>query len=332
MNRRAAGCFALIGALGSCGPSPETPLSAPEAVAGVPERSVASEEPEAKQNRVFSLVELRKTWTTSVAVSADREPAPEPPGDVFEKVTYPGPLGDYVAYVSPAEDGARRPAIVWIPGGFDWGIGQWLWEPAPRENDQTARAFRDAGIVLMLPALRGSNENPGHNECFGGEVEDVLAAAEFVASRPDVDPDRVYIGGHSTGGTLALLALEMTDRFRAGFSFGPVTHPIVYGEHGCLPPGVDEVELEVRAPIRFVSEIVTPTFVIEGTYGNSNMLPVFEASKLSAPVTVIEVLGASHFDVLAPATEVIAAEILRDEGPRASIRIDTAVLSTAMAR
>lgn len=263
---------------------------------------------------------------------ADREPAPDPPSDVFSKVTYPGPLGDNVAYVSPVDPGKVRPGIVWIHGGFDWGLGKWMWEPASRDNDQTARAFRDADIVLMLPATRGSHGNPGNNECFGGEVEDVLAAAEFLAARPDVDPDRIYLGGHSTGGTLALLALEMTDRFRAGFVFGPVTHPVVYGEFGCLGSTQDPLELEVRSPVRFVADIVTPTFIIEGAGGNANMLPVFESSKLSAPVEVIEVPGVDHFGVLAPATEVIAQEIVRAAAPGTTVNIDAAVLTRAMAR
>ena len=44
-----------------------------------------------------------------------------------------------------------------------------------------------------------------------------------------VDPDQIYLGGHSTGGTLALLVAESTDRFRAIFSFGPVANMRNYG-------------------------------------------------------------------------------------------------------
>ena len=96
------------------------------------------------------------------------------------------------------------------------------WAPALRENDQSARGFRESGVVLMLPSLRGSNLNPGRNEFFFGEVDDVIAAANWLATRPDVDPNRIYLGGHSTGGTLALLVAESTPRFRAVFAFGPV--------------------------------------------------------------------------------------------------------------
>lgn len=44
-----------------------------------------------------------------------------------------------------------------------------------------------------------------------------------LAHQPYVDPNRIYLGGHSTGGTLALMTAEASDRFRAVFAFGPVS-------------------------------------------------------------------------------------------------------------
>ena len=74
---------------------------------------------------------------------------------------------------------------------------------------------------MMFPALRGGNDNPGIKEGFLGEVDDVLAAAALLRRQPYVDPDRIYLGGHSTGGTMVLIVAELSDRFRAIFSFGP---------------------------------------------------------------------------------------------------------------
>ena len=50
-----------------------------------------------------------------------------------------------------------------------------------------------------------------------------MAAADYLVRDSSVDPKRFYLGGHSTGGTLALLVAECTDRFRGVFSFGPVS-------------------------------------------------------------------------------------------------------------
>jgi pimeloyl-ACP methyl ester carboxylesterase len=163
----------------------------------------------------LTLPGLRKELKTTIGDGQrDATAAPEPPAGDLEKVYYDAPLGKNVAYVTPVKPGPRRPAIVWLIGGFGFGISEEMWTPGPRDNDQSAMAFRKAGIAELYPALRGANQNPGHHECFLGEVDDVLAAAEFLAQRPDVDPRRIYLGGHSTGGTLALLAAASTTRFR----------------------------------------------------------------------------------------------------------------------
>ena len=121
------------------------------------------------------------------------------------------------------------------------------WEPAERSNDQSAAALRPSGLVLMVPALRGASGNPGTPECFLGEVDDILAARAHLAQRADVDPARIYLGGHSTGGTLVLLAAASTDQFRAVFALGPVADPRQYGSSGCLPDGKPAAEYVARA-------------------------------------------------------------------------------------
>src|SRR5436305_720847 len=132
-------------------------------------------------------------------------------------------IGPTAAYLSPdPRDGKKHPAIIWITGGDCNSIGD-VWTPEPRDNDQTAAAYRKAGILMMFPSLRGGNVNPGVREGFLGEVDDVLAAADFLAQQTYVEPGRIYLGGHSTGGTLVLLVAECSDRFRAVFSFGPVS-------------------------------------------------------------------------------------------------------------
>src|SRR2546430_17631493 len=103
------------------------------------------------------------------------------------------------AYLSPdPRDGKKHPAIIWITGGDCNSIGD-VWSPAPRANDQTASAFWKAGIIMMFPSLRGGNDNPGLKEGFFGEVEDILAAADFLAKQEDVDAKRNYLGGPRPG-------------------------------------------------------------------------------------------------------------------------------------
>jgi predicted alpha/beta-hydrolase family hydrolase len=173
---------------------------------------------------------------------------------------------------------------------------------------------------MMFPALRGGNDNPGVKEGFLGEVDDVLAAAKFLARQPFVDPGRIYLGGHSTGGTLVLLTAECSARFRAVFSFGPVDDVLGYGPR--FNPFVlsDRKESQLRAPVRWLHSIRAPVFVFEGTGGNLGALQTMARGSKNPQVHFFEVKGTNHFGLLAPTNRLIAAKILRDTGPKCNLK------------
>lgn len=50
-------------------------------------------------------------------------------------------------------------------------------------------------------------------------MDDVLAAAAALAPQPYADAEQIYLGGHKTGATLALLATEVSSQFAALFAF-----------------------------------------------------------------------------------------------------------------
>ncbi len=290
-----------------------------------------------------TLAEARRGVTTRLLRrEADKQPAPTPPRDLFSVVRYPGPLGSMVAYLSrpprgdQADKVAKRPAIVWLTGGFGSDIDGLAWTPAPADNDQSAAAFWKSGVITMYPALRGANGNPGAHEGFYGEVDDVLAAAEFLAKQPGVDPARVYLGGHSTGATLALLVAECAPagRFRAVFAFGPAADVEGYGpEH--LPFDLDDdKETELRAPGRWLGSIQAATFVFEGTNapGNLDELTALRRVSRNARLRFHPVAGANHFSILAPTTRLVARKILRDEGPTPTLDFSESELSLRASR
>ena len=219
-----------------------------------------------------SLAEARRGFqSTLVSQASEREPLPEPPSSVFRLVRYDSPAGKLAAYLTPDPgDGRKHPEIVWITGGDCNTIGD-VWSDAPRDNDQTAAAFRRAGVVMMFPSLRGGNNNPGRHEGFLGEVDDVIAALAYTAGLAYVDPQRIYLGGHSTGGTLVMLVAASTDRFRAVFSFGPVED--VRGYPGQFLPfdTANPREIELRSPGRWLHSVRCPLFVFEGTEWTGNL-------------------------------------------------------------
>lgn len=281
-----------------------------------------------QQAQNLSILEARRGFTTQLArKEAAHEPVPQPPSDLFQLVRYPSPAGSLAAYVGrPTQPGKKYPAILWIFGGFDNGIGETAWEQASPENDQSASAFRQAGIIMMYPSLRGGNDNPGYKEGFFGEVDDVLAAVDYLAHQDFVDPNRIYLGGHSTGGTLALLVAAASSRFRAVFAFGPVEDVTNYGEKNLPFDVYNAREAELRAPARWIDTIRNPTFVIEGTEGNYRSLQGLESASRNPAVHFLTLQGADHFSTLAPMTRLIAEQILKDNGPATSIAFSEADL------
>jgi dipeptidyl aminopeptidase/acylaminoacyl peptidase len=285
-----------------------------EAAKSVPAKSVSPSNP--------TLAEARRGFVTRPGgQQPPSEPVPQPPPEVFRLIKYPSAVGPLSAYLTPDPgDGKKHPAIVWITGGDCNSIGD-VWSRAPRSNDQTAAAYRAAGIVMMFPSLRGGNDNPGRREGFLGEVDDVIAAAGYAAAQPYVDPTRIYLGGHSTGGTLAMLVAETSDRFRAVFAFGPAADVRGYGGQFVYhQPGPDEETL-FRSPVYWLHSVRSPLFVIEGTGGNIDSLREMQSKSTNPQVRFVTVSGADHFQVLAPANEAIAAKIVADTGPNPAITL-----------
>jgi len=268
-----------------------------------------------------SLVEARKGFQTNLTKrQADKAPAAVPPPALFRAVRYDAPSGPSSAYVTPdPKDGKKHPAIVWITGGDCNSIDAGCWKDGNATNDQSASAYRKAGLMMMFPSLRGGNDSPGVKEGFLGEVDDVIAAGEYLREQSYVDPERIYLGGHSTGGTLVLLVSEYTNRFRAVFSFGPADDVSGYGPEYCPFPVRDAKEVNLRSPGRWLHSIARPTFVFEGATGNAEALRSMSKSSKNANARFFEVAKTDHFAILAPTNELIAEKILKDVGPTCNL-------------
>lgn len=242
---------------------------------------------------------------------------PPAPKTIFSTVSYTSPVGELGAYLTPdPKDGKQHPAIIWLTGGESNTIDD-MWTPRGRGNDQTAAAYRKAGIVMMLPSLRGGNRNPGKIEAMYGEVDDILAAADYLSALPYVDPKRIYLGGHSTGGTLVALTAEVKGaRFRAVIASGAVEDVALY------PPQIMPVDFTklpreervLRAPIAWLPSVEGHLFMIEGDGGNIESLRAMRKVNTNPNITFVEVPNATHFTVLAPANEVMARKIITDSG------------------
>ena len=272
-----------------------------------------------------SLAQARSGFQTEIvdtSFEADGEPA-TPPSHTFNLIRYASPAGEMAAYITPnPEDGEKRPAIIWLIGGYG-GIGNddYFWRRQRRINDQSASAFRNVGIVMMIPSFRGENNNPGQYEMFYGELDDLAAAKSYLENLPYVDPDRIYLAGHSTGGTRTLLANEYIPGFRAAFAIGAIPDlqlRIQQPMSVTIPFNTSNPEeFRLRSPATFIRSLQSPTYYFEGA---KNWWDEFDevqayAHKHNVPFYAYKIRAGDHFNIIAPINELIAEKILADTGP-----------------
>jgi dienelactone hydrolase len=163
------------------------------------------------------------------------------------------------AWISkPPDDGKKHPAIVYLHGGFAFGGSDW----------DAAKPYVAAGYVVMTPMLRGENGNPGYFEFFYGEVDDAIAAGRYLQQQPSVDPSKVFLSGHSVGGTISMLAAMLPSPYRAIATFGASPDEEVFfkWESQIVPfDATNQKEISLRSPIDHVVSIQKPLFVFVGT-------------------------------------------------------------------
>lgn len=253
----------------------------------------------------------------------------------FVKTSYKGPLGDYEVYVVPPKDESKKgPIVIWLKDADFNTIDHDVSIPGPAEKDATGSPIRKAGIGMMYPSLRGGNLNPGQKEGFFGELDDLAAAMAFAKTLPWVDPNRIYLGGHSTGGTMSLLSACYTPGWRAVFSLGPVDDVREYigGDHVRASTD-DDLEMRLRSPGYWLHSVTSPTFVFEGTVGKTNaeLVRKMAYGNLNPLVHFELVDGVDHFSIGTPLAKLFAAKIQADTGEKCNIAFTPDELKAAVA-
>ncbi len=165
----------------------------------------------------------------------------------------------------------RYPAILWLHGGqesqYDYGF------------NFRVQLFAANGYVVVMPNVRGSGGRGldfalALNKAYGiKDVEDVIVATDYVIEQGYVDPDRLGVGGWSSGGTLTNFVIAKTDRFAGAVSGASVGwYTSTYGHdpyylwwHTELgPPWKNRDLWDSISPFMYVENITTPTLFIGG--------------------------------------------------------------------
>jgi dipeptidyl aminopeptidase/acylaminoacyl peptidase len=159
------------------------------------------------------------------------------------------------AWVS-LEGKTKRPAVMFLHGGFAFALEDWA----------GTKPFRDAGYVVMMPILRGENGSPGLFSLYYNELDDVLAAWKVLERRADVDSRRMFITGHSAGGTLAVLAALTLPSIRAAAPLSGVVDATAQIDEPALTPfDVSNVEeIRMRSAQVYAASFKCPTRIYFG--------------------------------------------------------------------
>ncbi|HEY6971921.1 MAG TPA: prolyl oligopeptidase family serine peptidase [Candidatus Angelobacter sp.] len=147
------------------------------------------------------------------------------------------------------------PAVLWNHGS----------EKLPGSQPELANFYTSHFFIFFVPHRRGQGRSPGDYiqdlvmqappsqraqkmvELQEAEVEDVVAALNYLKSQPFVDPQRIAISGCSYGGIQTLLAGERELGIRALVPFAPGAMSWEKNEplHDLLRKAVDNA----RAPV-----------------------------------------------------------------------------------
>jgi dipeptidyl aminopeptidase/acylaminoacyl peptidase len=192
----------------------------------------------------------------------------------------------YVPYNLPRN--AQHPAIVYVHGG---------------PTSQTVNNFNrfvqymaNQGYLVIAPNYRGST---GYGKEFqqanlfdmgGGDLQDVLAAADWIQQTGYVDPKKLIVMGGSYGGYMTMMGVtKAPEVWAAGIPIVPFVNwfteiqnedPVLQQSDLATMGDLEKNKAlyEDRSPINFVDRIKAPLYLLAG--GNDPRCPKEEAQQV----------------------------------------------------
>ena len=190
-------------------------------------------------------------------------------------------------FIGPSDE--KPPLVVLSHGGPTSNTSSAL--------DLTKQLLTSRGIAIVDVDYGGSS---GYGRAYRLElagrwglvdVDDCVAAADFLVHRGDVDPERLAIAGGSAGGYTTLAALAFRDVFRAGISRFGVGDLEALAQHthkfesryldGLVGPyPASAATYRQRSPVHFLDQISCPVLVMQGL--DDRVVPPAQAEAIVA--------------------------------------------------
>jgi len=193
-------------------------------------------------------------------------------------------------YPSPAD---KAPVLIAFHGGPT--------EQARPQYHKTLHFWQEQlGLAVITPNIRGSS---GYGQAYMAlddgylreeSLQDIGALLDWIATQPELDPERVCVYGGSYGGYLVLASLvHYSERLAAGISMMGISHFLTYLKN-TAPERLrdrrqeygDERDPEMRAflerisPLTQVARIQRPLYLVHGRH--DPRVPASEAEQMAA--------------------------------------------------
>lgn len=183
----------------------------------------------------------------------------------------------------------QYPALVYVHGGpasqFDNSFNPFV------------QYIANQGYIVITPNYRGST---GYGKQFqeanlfdmgGGDLQDVVSAADFIKQNEYVNPKKIILMGRSYGGYLTMMGVtKAPDVWAAAVAVvpfvnwftevqneDPLLREIDYATMG--DPAKDKALWEDRSPVNFIQQIKAPLLIVAG--GNDPRCPKSEAQQVA---------------------------------------------------
>ena len=228
-------------------------------------------------------------WTTS-ETAVKTEACPE--AELVRWKSFDGKMISGFLYKPPAKFTGKRPVLVVIHGGPE-GQSQ------PNFLGRGNYYLNELGIALIVPNVRGST---GYGKTFSlldngfkrdDTYKDINALFDWIATRPDLDTERIGVTGGSYGGHMTLaVSTFYSDRIRCSVDIVGMSNLVTFLEHTeAYRRDLRRVEygderdpkmreyLEKIAPMNNIEKIKKPMFVIAGK--NDPRVPVSESQQIA---------------------------------------------------
>lgn len=101
---------------------------------------------------------------------------------------------------------AMRERLRTLPSGYERSVILFCHGVIDNNQSNMANALSEAGFRVFSFDYRGFGNSEKKKLTNEGLAADAYAALQYLRSRPDVDPDRIVIYGHSMGGVYAMAA------------------------------------------------------------------------------------------------------------------------------